>query len=486
MAVKTIGTGGDRSTVATWEAGIGIGDDEAGPWVGQCLAQTHDTGIFTIAVTPPTSPTDYIRLTCAPNAYHKGVAADTGLNPSAHAVVRKASGIASLPVISVQEDYVEIDHLEIISNVTLTTGDFIGVANGNIAAANHLKFHHLLIHHNGVSTNSGNDGIVVLDADAIVSIYRNIIYGLGGRAFNLSAITAAGSVIHNNTVYANNRAAASGIVQYTLPAGDYAAFNNLGFEPNKTDAEIFDNPPSLPGGASKGSNASDYQPEPFEETFESITDLVATDVLRNATTTWTNTDCRLKDTASVIGLGTRLSPSFAESVRGLYVESAWDIGADDVPFQLNGRRWATGRPWASRPGWNRVRRVGALGAVLGLLLAMLVGCGSPVTVPVRSQVDAQVEARVEAKVEAVLASFEKRVNQRAGRDVNVNDEWTSRLAVASLAIVAAAYPIGKLLWLALSPAGRAIRRIGLSRAGASQQGASPYTRRNEPFQREDH
>lgn len=332
MAVKTIGTGGDRSTVATWEAGIGIGDDAAGPWIGQCLAQTHDVGTLTISTGATIDASNYIRLTCAPNAYHKGVAADTGLNPTAHAVIRKTSGSGALFVLSIASisKYCEIDHLEIISSVTQTTGDFIHVSTGLPAGDNHIKLHHLLIHHNGASTNSGNDGIVVLSADAKVSIYRNIIYGIGGRAFNLSAITAAGSVIHNNTVYANNRAAASGVVQYTMPTGSYAAFNNLGFAPNKTDAEIFDNPPTLPDGSSKGGNASDYQPEPFELTFEDYTDLVPGDVLRNATTTWTNTDCRQKLNSPIRGLGTALAADYAEGAQGHYVDRAWCIGADEV------------------------------------------------------------------------------------------------------------------------------------------------------------
>lgn len=333
MGVKTIGVGGDYSTIAAWENDIGVGD-ATGPWIGQLLAQTHDSANLTIAIGPATSETDYIRLTAAPGAAHQGMAADTGLSNVAHAIWNRASGIAVLSTLTIQEDFVEIDHIEMVSAVSLTTGDFISIANGGVGATNLIKLHHLLIHHNGASTNAGNDGIVALDADAIMEIYRNIFYGLGGRALNLATAAAAGSKIHHNTVYGCNLAAGSGVVQYTMPTGAYDAYNNMGFLPNKTDAEIFDNPPNLPTGSTKSGNASDYQPEPLEETFETYTNVGASTVLRNATQTWTQTDCRIKKDGVLRDLGTVLDNQFREGIAGNIVEDGKpDIGADEWPMR---------------------------------------------------------------------------------------------------------------------------------------------------------
>lgn len=348
MGVRTIGTGGDYSTLAAWENDIGIGDPE-GPWIGQCLAQTHDlTTILSIATGATLSPENYIRLTCAPDAYHRGVAADTGLKESVHAVIRKVGGNAVLSVIGISaiSKYCEIDHLEIISDIAQASGDFIAVANGMDNADSHVKLHHLLIHHNGASSNSGNDGIVVQGL-ARVSIYRNIIYGLGGRAINLSSAVGEGCVIHNNTVFANNRSASSVNVQFTLPNVAYSAHNNLGFDPGHPTARIFPSMDPLPPlGSSKGGNASDYQSIPFELTFEEYTNLVAADHLRNPTTTWTATDCRLLPSSSMRDAGTTLSSDYGEGVRGNQTSSLpWDVGADELPYpyHLNGYRGSLSR-----------------------------------------------------------------------------------------------------------------------------------------------
>lgn len=450
MGVKTIGTGGDYSTIAAWEADIGVGDTE-GPWIGQLLAQTHATGIFSISITPATSAAEYIRLTAAPGAAHRGTATDTGLDPKAHAIWSKTSGIASLPVCQINEDFVEIDHIEMISGVTLTTGDFIGIPNGGVGATNLIKLHHLLIHHNGVSTNAGNDGIVALDADAIVEVYRNIIYGLGGAAMNLGAITAVGSKIINNTMYACNRANSASVVFLTQPGAAYEAYNNLGFVPQ--DGKVF--PGAITSGGTKAGNGSDMVADPFEEKYEEFKNLVATDELMNATTTWTNTDCRLKATATMKNAGYKQGPPYVEGVRGNRVLGGWDVGADEYPTSVKSRVWGSGartgeqgsgRPWVNRPhGW-RVWRVATMGAIMAMMLAVglgggIGGCGSPVSVPV--------SAGVKASVKGVDASRDTKMDleAQAGRDATQNDTLTFRILAASLGVCALAYPVGKCLWL---------------------------------------
>ena len=471
MGVKTIGTGGDYATIALWEADIGVGD-ATGPWIGQLLAQTHTTGVFSIAVTPATSATEYIRVTAAPGASHRGVATDTGLDPKAHAIWSKTSGIASLPVCQVNEDFVEIDHIEMISGVKLTTGDFIGIPNGGVGATNLIKLHHLLIHHNGASTNAGNDGIVALDADAIVEVYRNIIYGLGGAAMNLGEITAAGSKIVNNTMYACNRANSAGVTFLTQPGAAYEAYNNLGFVPQ--NGRVF--PDSITSGGAKAGNGSDIVADPFEEKYEEFKNLVAADELMNATTTWTNTDCRLKATATMRNAGYKQGPPYVEGVRGNRVLGGWDVGADEYPTSVKSRVWAggggtgergSGRPWVNRPHTWRTWRVATIGAVMGIVLAIGTwgsagGCGSPVNLPVR------------ASVKGVDASRECKLDAQAGRDATQNDTLTLRILAASLGVCALAYPVGKCLWLlgarVRSFSGRDASRSPLAGSGSHDDG----------------
>lgn len=471
MGVKTIGTGGDYPTIVAWEADIGVGD-ATGPWIGQLLAQTHTTGVFSIAVTPATSAVEYIRLTAAPGAQHRGTATDTGLDPKAHAIWSKTGGIASLPVCQILEDFVEIDHIEMISGVTLSTGDFIRIPNGGVGATNFIKLHHLLIHHNGLSTNADNDGIVALDTDAIVEVYRNIIYGMGGAAINLGAITAAGSKIINNTMYACNRANSAGVTFLTQPGAAYEAYNNLGFVPQ--DGKVF--PDAITSGGAKAGNGSDIVADPFEEKYEEFKNLTATDELMNATTTWTNTDCRLKATATMRNAGYKQAPPYVEGVRGNRVLGGWDVGADEYPTSVKSRVWAgggatgergSGRPWVNRPHTWRTWRVAAIGAIMGIVMAMGAwgsagGCASPVSMPVR------------ASVKGVDASRESKLDAQAGRDATQNDTLTLRILAASLGVCALAYPVGKCLWLlgarVRSFSGRDASRSPLAGSGSHDDG----------------
>jgi len=472
MGVKTIGTGGDYPTIAAWEADIGVGD-ATGPWIGQLLAQTHSTGvILTISVPVTTSPTEYIRLTIAPNAYHKGVATNTGLRPTACAVMTKTTGL-TVPVVTLGAgaNHVEIDHIEVISGVALSTGDFINIGTG-VSDGAQIKIHHLLIHGDGASTNAGNDGIVCLKANCVVEIYRNIIYGLGGAAMNLGAITAAGSKIINNTMYACNRANSAGVTFLTQPGAAYEAYNNLGFVPQ--NGRVF--PDTITSGGSKGGNASDLVADPMLETYEEFKNLTATDELMNATTTWTNTDCRLKATATMRNAGYKQGPPYVEGVRGNRVLGGWDVGADEYPTSVKSRVWASGgatgergsgRPWVNRPHTWRTWRVAAIGAIMGIVMAMGAwgsagGCASPVSMPVR------------ASVKGVDASRESKLDAQAGRDATQNDTLTLRILAASLGVCALAYPVGKCLWLlgarVRSFSGRDASRSPLAGSGSHDDG----------------
>ena len=151
-------------------------------------------GPFTAGVTFSGSVTDPlrdIRLTTHAAARQRGVP-----NPGAGTGVVLDNGASAGAAITVLDGHVTVEHFEIKGGIG-TGAHGIELANG-LGAANLATLRYNLIH------GTGGDGIRLSDADSVVDIHNNFIFGTNAGVRLLVDLAPGGRVnVYNNTFYNN-------------------------------------------------------------------------------------------------------------------------------------------------------------------------------------------------------------------------------------------------------------------------------------------
>lgn len=310
MPTETIGSGGDRADIATWETNIDVSTEAA---IGECLAEEFAEDVWINGNSPTVAK--YIKLTSQVDAEHDGRAHDVSAAGNARIVRSNNQNTVRL-----FDEYTEFSWMEIKG-----PGNYgkIGLLVDFVSAGT-MRVHHNVIHNDQASSVAANYGVRFHDADADGHCYRNIVYGFGGRGIHLNN-SAAGTEGYYNTVFACNHfsgAEAGGIDCDSANAtlGYNAAFEN---DPG-TENDI------ITGIGTWFDNATS------DATGDELTNLVTADQFQNPTTTWANTDLRIKAGADLIDVGTVVATTNNPEInvpitaRGTTITGDWDIGADEL------------------------------------------------------------------------------------------------------------------------------------------------------------
>lgn len=307
MATKTIGSGGDYSSISDWitnwleqDFGSGAGvliEDE----VGQLLGESFDErNIRCDSIV--TSSGARVIIEGHPSHRHSGVAANVG--GGTHARINNST---TDEIFDVRCGHFECRYLEISQPADSTHEIFEVDAAGNAD----LRVHHCILYTPG-SSSSSNRGITCGTTGLTVQIYRNIIYGFGDSGIRYTG-DQTGSVIYANTVYS------CGDNGIEIGPVDCTVKNNACFA-NDTDYSYSGSPTEANNASSDTSGSSGLQ------------SLTTIDQFENATTSWSSTDLRTKSGSDLINSGEDLgsSPNDIDvSIRGDEVTGTWDIGADE-------------------------------------------------------------------------------------------------------------------------------------------------------------
>ena len=191
MADRTIGSTGDHSTIANWEAYLNTTAPFTSPERGLCQAQNFpEDPVFQGSASQ--SQTNYIELTAADGDTHDGRAQ----NVSSHGGARVTQQGTSQACIQTSDEWTRISWLEVIQSNT-GTNNAQGISCGSQGTTDNWV-HHCLVHQDGLS--SGNAiGIYIGDSSITGLIYRNIVYGNGGTGIYYNG--ADGGIIVNNSLH---------------------------------------------------------------------------------------------------------------------------------------------------------------------------------------------------------------------------------------------------------------------------------------------
>jgi hypothetical protein len=313
MATRTIGTGGDDTTIALWEAGLGtLSEVQIGDLLPQSFAESP---IFSGSVT---TGANYAHLRAQSGAEHDG---------RAHAV----SGAGNARIINTgaaalldsRDDHYRFSWFEAQGpgdndNETLRIE--------SVAAGGEVQVHHLLLHNDNANTGTValQYGILVNDVDVLAKVYRNIMYGIGGGGIGLSAM-AASSVIYHNTVFDcnhGNNGSRGGISTADTDAlvEANACFANTNLDIRNAAGTLDWNYTSDATGDDEGANG--------------LANLTTANQFTNPTSTWASCDLTHKVGGNIVGAGapTRNTTTYPEidqaaDNRGVSISGAWDVGA---------------------------------------------------------------------------------------------------------------------------------------------------------------
>jgi hypothetical protein len=323
--IKTIGTGGDYSTINLWEAYI---DDLSltGNEIGECFAEE-----FTSTVDFNGSPTyngyRWI-LRAQEGAEHEGRSHESAGTGHARIVVSSTS----TNILRLTEIRMEVAWLEIYNTYTGTSSPY-ALIQGNTADGRFL-IHHNIIH--GASQASGQYGIIDPNAPNFnFKVYRNIVYGAGDGGI-VSARGDASNDIYFNTVFKCLNASSTNLARgYGIDtSAAWYVGNNAVFDMNKGAGYCI---VASDGSTRYGNATSDNTGS------VGLTGYLSSNNFVNPTSTLSQVDLRIKGTsaniyqASVSGnLTTYPLATFPEinvpvSYRGYTIPSGitWSIGADE-------------------------------------------------------------------------------------------------------------------------------------------------------------
>lgn len=323
MATRTIGATGDHSTIALWEDFVdGVLADVQR---GECQAQAFDEDPGINGSTATAS--NYMHLTSVSGAEHDGRAHD--VSALGNARIARSSAAITLEIF---DGFTRLDWMEIKGP---GANSFDSISLDFCAPGDVIYVHHNVIHNDGATTNNGNSGIRVVDADIQAMIYRNIIYGSGGSGIRCDN-AAVGSVIFYNTIAynnLNNNASRGGIAA----SANFTVKYNAAFA-NGT-ADILN---------ANGTQDYNYTEDAVGEGANSVGSLTTASQFVNPTTTYSAIDLLIKTGADLIDHGvnenTTTYPEIDVSIdnRGVSISGTWDIGAAEFVGGGGGDAAATG------------------------------------------------------------------------------------------------------------------------------------------------
>lgn len=320
MATKTIGTGGDFSTISSWitylattNFGSGVGVLTQ-PETGECLGQSFTENISISGVT--TTSTNKVILTASSSYKHDGRA--SAVSGVSNARIKPTSG--GSPCISVRVNHCEISYLEIYDTLGAN-----GINVSNITGTAEASIHHNIIHNNRQNESSSNDvGILIDDSEVNAEIYRNTVYGMSTYGISIQQNNSVN--IYNNTCFANRFRGISSPGSGTVQLKNNCCFDNPEYNFRQSYGQSYNASGSFNGSSSFGEASGTG----------SISGLLTASQFVNtggssvATINWSFVDLTLNNSSSMVNAGTDLGSPYNVDITSEPVSNTWDIGSDEI------------------------------------------------------------------------------------------------------------------------------------------------------------
>lgn len=287
LAVEIIGTGETYTTIQAWEDAL----DNSQQHTGECKAEAFSQVTFAAVAY---SAVNYPHLTAVDGAEHDGRAHEVSGAGNA-----RIEFVGATAIIDIRDEYVRVSWLEVK-----------GPGDNNLAsiqcqdlATCVIIIRHCIVHNNGASAGTTQNGIWLLDADATFYVFRNIFYGsVAGIGIRPEALAEASQILLN-TVFAHNTSAAAGragIRVTAIGAGSVVGVVGNAVLGNGLN-DIYDTNGALDYNATSDASGA--------EGANRLANLVTADQFVNPTDTWADTDLTIKAGADLIGAGTTFDPA---------------------------------------------------------------------------------------------------------------------------------------------------------------------------------
>jgi hypothetical protein len=314
MATVQIGTGETDTTINGWESrvdGVLTEIEE-----GQAKAEAFDEDVSISGST--TTSSFYMHLTSVDGAEHDGRS-----NEVSSAGNARIEGSVNVGKITIIDEWFRFSWMEIHANSA--AGDEMLWITG-IAASDSLV-HHNIIHNDNNSSNTGQIGMLLSDADVTFICYRNIVYGMGASGIDIEN-AAAGTEVFNNTCFDNNNSNAAGRAGILCDSANATVTNNICVDNSQADFD--ENAGTFDYNADADSSGSGAN---------TLNGITTTDNLTNPTSTFSNTDLTIKGSGGSVPVwNAGNNPGVGGGVPEAQVPisdrsgptSQWSIGADDV------------------------------------------------------------------------------------------------------------------------------------------------------------
>jgi len=304
-----IGTGETYTTISAWESARNVSEAWTGDRRGRCKAENFG-GAFMIGLgNDDTTNTYWLVLTSDSGAEHDGRAHE--VSGAGNARIDSSSG----RVVSINDSRIEVSWLE-IRGASGTAADGVKSAGDNTC-----RVHHNVIHKN----QSGNNADCVEAEGDGMDVYRNILYGPKDSGANGKCVRmAAGSPDVMNCLHNTGFAAT-----------DEGLDDNGGNSVCKANCSFDSASDDVKGWLTEDDNATS---DATGDAGAGLTNLTSSNEVKNPTTTWANTDLRIKDNTATIyqaGSETFSTATYPEidvpiTARGTSITGDWSIGADDI------------------------------------------------------------------------------------------------------------------------------------------------------------
>ena len=218
------------------------------------------------------------------------------------------NGVAATDAVSVQDDFVTVEWLEIFGG---SGGDAIDTSNQN--SSNFLVLRNLLVH-----DIAGASAIQTHHAETNADIYNNFLYDASSHGVITQALTTGSIRVMNNTTYSNGW----GIRALGASTPNVLIQNNIAHSNPNDDFQA--NGPN-------GANSNNLSSDTTATTIGPIGDLpsVSLAAVGFVDDAGPGIDLHLTDTSAAILAGTDLSSIFTRDIDEGDRVAFWDVGADE-------------------------------------------------------------------------------------------------------------------------------------------------------------
>ena len=248
-----------------------------------------------------TDPDHDITLTVNPRNRHYGIEGQgVALN----------NGSSATDAISVQDDFVTVEWLEIFGG---TGAD--GIDTANQSASNFLVLRNLLIH-----DIPGATAMHIQDAETNADIYNNFFYDASSHGILLMPLTTGTVRVMNNTVYSNGW----GIRALGASTPNVLIQNNIAHSNPNNDFEA-----NAPNPANSNNLSGDLTATVIGVGLDSIP-LSGAGGVNFVDDAGPGIDLHITPSSAAKDVGVDLSSIFGSDIDGGQRASLWDIGADDL------------------------------------------------------------------------------------------------------------------------------------------------------------